>query len=85
MTRKDYIAIAGAVRSARQALMYATVNAGETKRCIEIVSLSIAVILQNDNTLFNKDKFLTACEECGVECKHSPRCIEEEEGVCRAY
>lgn len=61
MTKKDYILIANSIKNAQDSLLYASTNPGETKRSIEIVSKILSMSLQNDNPLFNTDKFLKAC------------------------
>lgn len=62
MTKKDYILLASAIHSAYKALMYATVNAGETKRSAEVIADQISVALYNDNNHFDNDKFIKACD-----------------------
>ncbi len=61
MTKKDYILLAATIHSAYKALMYATVNAGETKRSIEVVIDQLGVALYNDNNRFDIDRFTEAC------------------------
>lgn len=61
MTKKDYVLLSASIHSAYKALMYATTNANETKRSIEIVIDQIGVALYNDNNHFDIDKFTKAC------------------------
>ncbi len=63
MTKKDYVLIASSLKIAHGALMYGTVNAGETNRAIEIVAEVLASELQKENEKFNRDIFL---RECGI-------------------
>jgi hypothetical protein len=62
MTKKDYIAIANALKDAKNSLMYATVNAGETKRSLDIVSEYIAKVFKIDNVNFDRVRFFEYLE-----------------------
>ena len=64
MSKKDYILIAEAIKSAQTSLLYATTNAGETRRSVEHVAQNLAFTLAIENPLFNTERFLSAC---GVE------------------
>jgi hypothetical protein len=64
MTKKDYILIAKAINSAKSALSYASVNMGETNRCIEIVVANLSYLLRGNNHKFDETRFK---EACGIE------------------
>lgn len=54
MTRKDYVAIAAAIKP--------LMDARHTDRhVVECVAQNIAMALQRDNARFDKDRFLAAC------------------------
>lgn len=61
MTKKDYILIANAFNYAKGALAYASTNAGETARTLEITAEILATRLKGDNARFDEKKFMTAC------------------------
>jgi hypothetical protein len=63
MTRKDYILIAGALRTVRQA--NSTVAHG---LAIDDAALHLATRLANDNPRFDRARFLKAC---GVDGNYS--------------
>ena len=60
MTKKDYELIAGAI--SRRVIVGRPITGNNL--IVYQVALSIATKLENDNPLFNRDKFLKAC---GVE------------------
>ena len=57
MTKKDYIAIGNAIKEAKKSLLYATLDTGETKRTIDIVTEYLAIVFKKDNANFNKQRF----------------------------
>lgn len=62
MTKKDYELIAKAIEGAGVALRYASVNTGETRRALQIVTLQLSSALAIENPRFDKDKFYNACK-----------------------
>lgn len=62
MTKKDYILLAKAINKAYSSLRYASVNMGETKRCLDVTVDALAYELKLDNTLFDEHKFVQACQ-----------------------
>ena len=66
MTKKDYILLANAISQAKTSLLYATVNAGETKRSIETIIEILGNELKKDNPRFDYDKFSQACNKVAV-------------------
>ena len=66
MTKKDYIIIAEAIKSAKVSLSYASVCMPETNRTIEHIVNNLAFTLAIENPLFDKVRFSKAC---GVETK----------------
>lgn len=56
MTKKDYIAIADAIKRAR------TGADKEERFAIDIVADNIADVFQKDNPRFNRQRFLEACQ-----------------------
>lgn len=61
MTKKDYELIAEAIKDAKSHLLYATTNAGETKRAVSHIADILAIRLEKENPRFNADKFYQAC------------------------
>lgn len=61
MTKKDYIILAENIKQSHISLKYASVNIGETNRCIEHIVVSLCAVLQRDNSRFSQERFLTAC------------------------
>jgi len=57
MTKKDYIAIANVIKDSKKALLYATVNAGETKRAIQVITEGLAHCFSIDNNNFDYERF----------------------------
>lgn len=56
MTRRDYIALAGALLEARRESVYNVT----WQACMDDVTARIAVVLQADNPRFDADRFLRA-------------------------
>lgn len=61
MTKKDYIVLAESIKQSHISLKYATVNIGETNRCLEHIAIALCAVLARDNDKFSQDRFLTAC------------------------
>ena len=59
MTRKDYIQIAKVFNAHMKAAIDS--GAGDQQETIEDLAAGIAIMLQNDNARFDRNKFLTAC------------------------
>ncbi len=55
MSRKDYKAIASIIYNARY------IHANKSRETAERIAGGIAVIMQEDNTNFDKAKFMNAC------------------------
>ena len=55
MTRKDYVAIAAAIKAAQRPAT------SETEQSLREISLRLASIMQNDNSRFDRARFLKAC------------------------
>jgi hypothetical protein len=61
MTRKNYVLLAQAIKEARTALLYASVNVGETERSVGHIASEIALQLKRDNARFDYTRFYRAC------------------------
>jgi hypothetical protein len=61
MTKKDYIIIAQAIKTSLTGLSYASVNMGETNRCVETIAKNLCGYLLKDNNKFDTTRFLQAC------------------------
>ena len=56
MTKKDYIAIAGAINEA-----YRVAESDDERRGIVYTTDEIAAVLYRDNNRFDRERFTTAC------------------------
>ncbi len=63
MTKKNYIAIANIIKNAKiSATTHVNKIIGEAENTTaDYIARELAVIMQEDNDQFNRDKFLTAC------------------------
>ena len=61
MTRKDYEAIARAVRYAKPLNPSQSLLSGIANSVLETVAINIAEVMEMDNPRFDRDRFLTAC------------------------
>lgn len=65
MTRKDYVLIAAAIKSARTHLRDNSEHATEHdafERAVDVVTTKITKVLKDDNSMFDAARFTQACK-----------------------
>ena len=60
MTRKDYVAIAGAISAVRQ---YSYLSGAEFQAALDQVTGAISEVLRQDNPRFDRQRFIAATME----------------------
>lgn len=82
MTRKDYVAIARAIKNIRESLTVAHVSTGNREVALSAVdstAYALASVLQQDNERFDRDRFLLASNFGGTGLTQSAPTAQERE------